>query len=451
MPDSLPTLRIRPEHHYGSDSLTITAGTTTPTLWIPSGALLRILDVEAVQDRKDTDTPDCLRSTTTASILSWRQRYESFQHPAPGRSTTAASRRCSRTRAGSCPTLRVPSGAPLRRRAAHWRRGIHPPPLRIRPEHHCGGPGRPKALPRIRQHSGFPPEHHCGIARVATGDYDAVPALRIPSGAPPRLLPDGLVCRPTVSALWIPSGAPLRHRDDSGPPGQHSSTPDPGRSTTAALLPRQPRMRGGTNTPDSVQSTTAAWRCQGSAPRIGPALRIPSEASLRVRLPGLGGRGPYGQHSGFRPEHHCGGVQALGLLALLLQHSGFRPEHHCGCLAVRPMGVRVGSRTQMANTRTSFPALRIPLRREQLRDGNWTLPSKHLYRAERHPSVVGVPWDFSGTSGPIKRHEREIAERSFAQVSDRQPLIAAGHRTRWSLPGQLTIIAAGSRTATHST
>ncbi|EFE78351.1 predicted protein [Streptomyces filamentosus NRRL 15998] len=51
---------------------------------------------------------------------------------------------------------------------------------------------------------------------------------------------------------------------------------------------------------------------------------------------------------------------------------------------------------------------------------------------------MGVPWDFSGTSGPIKRHEREIAERSFAQVSDHQSLIAAGHRTRWFLPGHLS-------------
>src|SRR5215210_4344079 len=42
---------------------------------------------------------------------------------------------------------------------------------------------------------------------------------------------------------------------------------------------------------------------------------------------------------------------------------------------------------------------------------------------ERHPSAAGVPWDFSGTSGPIKRHERETAERPFAQVSDHQPFI----------------------------
>jgi len=55
------------------------------------------------------------------------------------------------------------------------------------------------------------------------------------------------------------------------------------------------------------------------------------------------------------------------------------------------------------------------------------------YRAERRPSAVGVRWDFSGTSGPIERHEREVAERSFAQVGvgDHQPLIAAGHRARW--------------------
>jgi len=45
--------------------------------------------------------------------------------------------------------------------------------------------------------------------------------------------------------------------------------------------------------------------------------------------------------------------------------------------------------------------------------------------------------DFSGTSGPIKRHERETAERSFAQVIDHKSLIAAGHRTRWSLLGHL--------------
>lgn len=60
-------------------------------------------------------------------------------------------------------------------------------------------------------------------------------------------------------------------------------------------------------------------------------------------------------------------------------------------------------------------------------------------RAERAPSAVGVLWDFPGTSGPIKRHEHETAERSFAQLSDHTPLIAAGHRVQWSLPGQLTI------------
>ncbi len=60
------------------------------------------------------------------------------------------------------------------------------------------------------------------------------------------------------------------------------------------------------------------------------------------------------------------------------------------------------------------------------------------YGAERHPSAVGVPWDFSGTSGPIKRHERETAERSFAQLSDHRSLVAAGHRVHWSLLGHLT-------------
>lgn len=60
------------------------------------------------------------------------------------------------------------------------------------------------------------------------------------------------------------------------------------------------------------------------------------------------------------------------------------------------------------------------------------------YKAERRPSALGVPWDFSGTSGPIKRHEREIAERSFAQVSGHRTPITAGHGARWSPPGHLT-------------
>ncbi|GAX58071.1 hypothetical protein SO3561_09642 [Streptomyces olivochromogenes] len=67
-------------------------------------------------------------------------------------------------------------------------------------------------------------------------------------------------------------------------------------------------------------------------------------------------------------------------------------------------------------------------------------PSSH-WRIEPkgRPSAVGALWDFSGTSGPINRHERETAERSFAQVSDHQSLIAAGHRVHWSLPGQVII------------
>lgn len=59
---------------------------------------------------------------------------------------------------------------------------------------------------------------------------------------------------------------------------------------------------------------------------------------------------------------------------------------------------------------------------------------------------MGVAWDFSGTSGPINRHEREIAEKPFAQVSDHQPLIAAGHRSPWSLPGHLNAL---RKTAPH--
>jgi len=49
------------------------------------------------------------------------------------------------------------------------------------------------------------------------------------------------------------------------------------------------------------------------------------------------------------------------------------------------------------------------------------------YRAERHPSAVGVPWDFSGTFSLINRHEHERAERPFAQVSGDHTPITAGH------------------------
>lgn len=42
---------------------------------------------------------------------------------------------------------------------------------------------------------------------------------------------------------------------------------------------------------------------------------------------------------------------------------------------------------------------------------------------------VGVPWDFSGTSGSINGYERETAERTFAQVSDPRLPIVAGHVT----------------------
>lgn len=59
------------------------------------------------------------------------------------------------------------------------------------------------------------------------------------------------------------------------------------------------------------------------------------------------------------------------------------------------------------------------------------------YRSERHPSVVGSLWDFSGTSSPINRHERERTERPFAQVSGHWAPIVAGHSARWSLPGHL--------------
>lgn len=59
------------------------------------------------------------------------------------------------------------------------------------------------------------------------------------------------------------------------------------------------------------------------------------------------------------------------------------------------------------------------------------------YRAERRPSAVGVPWDFSGTFSPINRHEHERAERPFVQVSSLHTPITAGHGTRWSLPGHL--------------
>ncbi|GGZ06020.1 hypothetical protein GCM10010327_40690 [Streptomyces nitrosporeus] len=51
---------------------------------------------------------------------------------------------------------------------------------------------------------------------------------------------------------------------------------------------------------------------------------------------------------------------------------------------------------------------------------------------------MGDLWDFSGTSGPVNRHEREGTERSFAQVSGHRTFIAAGHGARWSLPGHLT-------------
>jgi hypothetical protein len=54
------------------------------------------------------------------------------------------------------------------------------------------------------------------------------------------------------------------------------------------------------------------------------------------------------------------------------------------------------------------------------------------------PRAVGVPWDFSGTSGCINGYERETAESPFLQVIDPRPPIAAGHGVRWSLPGHLT-------------
>lgn len=51
------------------------------------------------------------------------------------------------------------------------------------------------------------------------------------------------------------------------------------------------------------------------------------------------------------------------------------------------------------------------------------------------PRAVGVPWDFSGTSGCINGYERETAERPFLQVIDPRPPIAAGPGAPWSLPG----------------
>lgn len=55
------------------------------------------------------------------------------------------------------------------------------------------------------------------------------------------------------------------------------------------------------------------------------------------------------------------------------------------------------------------------------------------------PWTMGVPWDFSGTSGCINGHGRETAERQCARVSCSAPSKAAGHRARRSLPEHLTI------------
>lgn len=46
-------------------------------------------------------------------------------------------------------------------------------------------------------------------------------------------------------------------------------------------------------------------------------------------------------------------------------------------------------------------------------------PHPHaLYEPKELLRTVGVPWDFSGTSGCINGYERETAKRSFVQVSD---------------------------------
>lgn len=74
-------------------------------------------------------------------------------------------------------------------------------------------------------------------------------------------------------------------------------------------------------------------------------------------------------------------------------------------------------------------------------------PMRRIPAAPLHPVLtgerkarqqpVGALRDFPGTSGRINRRERETAGRSFAQVSDQMPLIAAGHRAGRPLPRHL--------------
>ncbi len=250
------------------------------------------------------------------------------------------------------PTLQVSPGAPLRRDV---QTGVGQPAgtqhCGCRPEHHCGLRLRRLRVTLAHQHSRFPSgaplrQRPSGVAHASIRQ-----PLRTPTGAhlrPPVGRVELAVERPI---LRVATGALLRHCLAQGHRDQGRPKPPGCARTPRGVSPYAAYSTPRSNAPGSVRSATAAsLASRGPSNPRRPTLRGPDQ-SPTAATPWPRPCAPVFQHSGSRPEHHCGtSISAISLMT-------FHPNP--------PDSVRsttAASRLPEAVHRTRTPALRISSR-----------------------------------------------------------------------------------------